>query len=221
MTRAADLLFEESVHIYRLKDGRVVPSVTQILGAVGVAADFEAIGAMRSGLADQIEERRNLGAAVHQDAHAYDDDDLDRHTVDARVEPYLQAWITFRANHGVRPLARERVVFDPVHFYCGTLDGVFLTPEGRTVLIDIKIGDPKDAAADLQTSAYEAAWRLEHHDEPIHERWAVQLLPGRSVPYNITPYTDWRDFAKFKACVTVFHEQAARRRGHERRPVAV
>ncbi len=51
---------------------------------------------------------------------------------------------------------------------------------------------------------------------PIDERWAVQLTPKLRVPYRIKNYTAMSDahahFGKFMACLTVYHEQPARRR---------
>lgn len=209
---AAALTFDPVFHEYRLPDGRLVPSVTQILQAVGVSADFETIAMYSPKLGDAIELKRQLGTAVHADCHAFDDDDLDWETVDPRVEPYVRAWETFRENSGLTPVTRERRVFHPTSFYCGTLDGLFLAPDRRRVLVDIKIGDPEDAGCRFQTAGYEAAYRLEHSDETIAERWAVRLTPGYEVPYRITPYRDWRDGGIFQAFVTTYQHQHARRR---------
>lgn len=211
MTSAA-LTFNPAAHEYRLPDGRLVPSVTQILSAVGVAVDFEDLGAISSHLAGQIEIKRHLGTAVHADCHAFDDDDLDWSTVHPLVAPYVQAWATFRRNSGLLPVARERRVFHAGCFYCGTLDGVFVAPNGARVLVDIKTGDPEDGGCRYQTAAYQSAYALEHPDEPIAERWAVRLTPDLSVPYRVTPYADWRDFLTFQAFVTTFQHQAARRK---------
>lgn len=210
---AADIQFDSAGHIYTLPDGRVVPSVTEILGAVGVATNFEELGAMSAKAASDIDHKRALGSALHLDAHAFDDNDLDWNTVHPDVLPYLEAWVTVRQNKGLIPLTRERRVFHPVHFYSGTLDGIFITPAGRRILVDIKTGDPEDGGCRFQTAAYDAAYRFEHPDEQIHERWAVQLVPGLAVPYRITPYTAWRDFAAFQAFCTTYHHQAARRMG--------
>ncbi len=210
--RAADIRFEADIHRYTLPDGTPVPSVTDILSAVGVSMDFEAIGAMSSKLSDDIAIKRQIGTAVHLDAHAFDDDDLDFETIDPRVEPYVRAWATFRENSRLRPMTRERRVFHPGHFYCGTLDGIFTTPQGVRVLVDIKTGDPGDSGCQFQTAAYQAAYALEHPDEPIVERWAVRLTPALSVPYRVTKYDDWRDFGTFQAFVTTFHHQSLRRR---------
>lgn len=214
---AAALTFDAARHEYRLPDARLVPSVTQILHAVGVATDFEAIAARSDRLAAAIEYRRALGTAVHADAHAFDDNDLDWEGVHEDVKPYIEAWGIFRENTGLIPTARERRVFHPGCFYCGTLDGIFEKPgAARRVLVDIKLGDPEDAGAQFQTAAYEAAYLVDHPDDLVAERWAVRLLPERLVPYDITNYSAradaWRDFQKFQAFVTTYGEQASRRR---------
>lgn len=211
----AALDFRADVHEYRL-GGVLVPSVTQVLRATGVSVDFEGLRETSDRLRDAIDLKRDLGVACHADAHAYDDDDLDWSTVDPRVEPYLRAWAVFRANTSLAPCARERRLYHPVHRYAGTLDGIFRLPSGRQVLVDMKLGDPESAASHLQTAAYEAAYLVEHPDAEIHERWAVQLCPERQVPYRVTNYTDrpeaWQDLHTFLCCLTVYHEQPARRR---------
>ena len=208
---ATDLTFDPVAHEYRLPDGRPVPSVTQILSAVGVSLDFEALAQMSARTAAAVDLKRDLGHALHADAHAFDDDDLEWATVDERVRPYLEAWVAFRANTQITPTARERRVFHPVFRYAGTLDGIFLTPNGRRVLVDIKTGDPDDSGCRWQTAAYQYAFAIEHPREHIDERWGVRLMPGRSVPYDIAIYRDWRDWLAFQAFVTTFHYQAARR----------
>lgn len=204
------LVFYPETHEYFTQPGRdggrPVPSVTTILRAVGVSADFEHVAAAT------LEFSRQLGSAVHVDCHAFDDDDLELATVDLRVLPYLQAWTQFREATGLVPIARERRVYHPVYDYCGTLDGIFTGPGGQQVLIDVKTGDPEDAGAQFQTAAYQAAYVAEHPDARIDERWSVQLVPGRAVPYRITPYTDFRDFKKFQAFLVTYHEQPQRRR---------
>lgn len=206
------LTFEPAGHIYRhAGTGRRVPSVTQILTATRISQDFEALADIIG--ADTIEEKRAIGSAVHADAHSFDDDDLEWDTVDVRVRPYLEAWAAFRANHPqLVPMTRERMVYHPGLFYCGTLDGVFLDmARQRRVLIDIKCGDPASAGGQFQTAAYALAWSAEYPDEPVHDRQCVQLTPGRRVPYRVHPYPEWRDEQKWRAFVTTYHEQFERR----------
>lgn len=199
------LTFEPVSHTYRRPDGRLVPSVTTILSAVGIGQDYEAIRSYSAEHGDAVERKREIGSALHADAHAFDDDDLDFDTVHPDVRPYLDAWATFRANAGVVPIARERVVYHAALGYCGTLDGLFRTPDGRTVLIDIKTGDPDDSGCRYQTAGYQMAYQVDHSDVVVHERWGVQLTPDRQIPYRVHPYTDWRDHDTWRAIVTTFY----------------
>lgn len=205
---AADLIFNAERHEYSVADGRIVPGVTGILRATGVSVDFEALPNRGA-----IERRRDIGSALHADSHALDDGDLDWTTVHPDVLPYLEAWATCREHKRLAPLSRERMVFDPVMFYAGTLDGIFLVEAtGKRVLIDLCIGDAAAAAKRYQTAAYQRAYELDHPDVVIDERWAVELRPGQRVPYHIQPYTDWSDFQTWPAIVTTFHARCTPRR---------
>lgn len=209
----ADLQFDKLAHAYRLPTGEPVPSVTQILSAVGVSRDFEELGGRSAATAAAIDRKRELGHALHADAHAFDDDDLILESVDTAVRPYLDAWIEFRRNTGVRPLVRERRVFHAVWRYAGTLDGVFVTPQGASVLVDIKTGDPTDSGCQWQTAAYAEAFQREFPTMRIALRWGVQLVPGLTVPYRVHPYSDWRDVLDFQAFTTTYYRQFSRRKG--------
>lgn len=217
---AADLRFDAASHTSTLPDGRDVPHVTTVLSAVGVCTNFESIASRSRRAADAVEHGRALGAAVHIDCHAYDDGTLEWTHVHPEVLPYVEAWAELRERKRMRPILRERQVFHPDYFYTGILDGVFLVePDGTHVLVDIKTGDPDDAAAHLQTAAYEGACRVSFPGIQINDRWAIQLQPNRAVPYRIANYTDYvrrpdayQDYAKWLACLTTFNEQPAQRR---------
>jgi hypothetical protein len=210
---AALLTFTAEGHEYRRADGVLVPSVTEILRATGVSTDFDALMAMSATKREQIERARALGTAVHADTHALDDDDLDLTQVHQEVLPYVQAWATFRQNKGLFPTTRERIVYSPSLGVCGTLDGIFSRHEDaeRRILIDIKTGDLESAGTQFQTAAYELLWMAEHPDLPIAERWGVRLAPELTVPYRVEKYDDWTDGAKFRAFVTTYFCQSARR----------
>lgn len=217
MFTAADLRYDAEAHRTWRADGVEVPHVTAVLSAVGVCADFDDLVASGGPRGRAIEHARLRGTAVHMDCHAYDDNDLDWATADPRIVPYVEAWAQVRETYRLVPISRERQVYHPTFVYTGILDGVFRiapTPE-RRVLIDLKTGNPDDAAAHLQTAAYAEAWRAMHGDDEALERWAVWLRPGRTVPYTIVNYSTRpeaaADFGKFLACLTVYHEQASRR----------
>lgn len=217
MLTVADLAYDPVDRVTLAPDGRSVPHVTTILSAVGVSTDFEALADRSPRNRDILTLARARGTAVHADCHAYDDDDLDWATVDPRVAGYVAAWVDCRTALGLSPIShgRERQVFDPANWYTGILDGVFMCGRKR-ILVDLKTGDPEDAACHLQTAAYEHAWLVDHPDEPIDERWAIELLPGRRVPYRVVNYTArplaYQDIGKFLACLCTFSEQPGRRR---------
>lgn len=214
-----DLRFDAGPHHYFLPTGERVPGVTEILRATGTSIDFEGISTISDLSEAAVRYRRHLGTAVHADCHAFDDGQLAWDRVHPAAAPYVKAWEVFRENSRLEPLERERVVFHAAEYYCGALDGIFRQRETRgRVLIDIKLGDPFDAAAHLQTAAYLAAHEAEHgrqQDDPI-ERWAVQLFPDRRIPYDVTPYTDWRDASRWLAVVATFYEQPDQRRHRSR-----
>lgn len=218
---AADLIYDEVTHTTRTPDGIDVPHTTKILRAVGVSRDFDDLGDRVRRVRENLPNASARGTAVHADCHAFDDDDLPLDyfaSGDGRIVPFVKAWERVREAKRLKPLvhARERLVYHPVYSYAGILDGIFECCDVGLVLVDLKTGDPEDAAAHLQTAAYAEAWLSEHKKEKIAERWAVWLRPERVVPYTIINYSsrpDARlDFGKFAACVTVYYEQAERRR---------
>jgi hypothetical protein len=213
-----DIRYDAERHESWTPDGKPVPHVTGILSAVGVAADFEALGETSPRVAAAIVAAGARGSAAHADCHAYDDNDLDWATVDPRVRPYVEAWAEFREVSNLRPIigGRERRVYHPDLHYTGILDGIFTAGcMDANVLVDIKTADPESAAAHLQTMAYAMAWEAEHPDQPIGKRIAVWLRPGRVVSYTVIDYTarpdHWLDRARWEACLTVYREQHGRR----------
>ena len=209
---SADLAFAPVEHQYFLPHRRRVPSVTEILRSVGVSVDFNVIARISADLGEAIELKRDLGHALHADAHAFDDDDLLWETVDPQVEPYLRAWATFRDNSGLVPVTRERMVYHGDLGYCGTFDGIFRRANGALVLVDIKTGNPADSGCQYQTAGYQLAHEAEHpNGERVSERWGVQLTPGNRIPYRVFPYSDWNDFNAWRAFVTTYFCQASRR----------
>lgn len=211
----ADVRYDAMSHRSWLPDGTEIPHVTAVLSAVGVAVDFDVLMARNPRLAATVELAGVRGIAVHADCHAYDDDDLEWATVDARVRPYLEAWALCRVEKELEPLTRERRVFHPEYLYAGILDGIVRVAQQRNVLIDLKTGDPENSGARYQTAAYEAAYLALHPDSRIDERWAVWLRPGRVPPYSITNYSasleSWQDVQHFLAFLDTYRHQAERR----------
>lgn len=203
---AAILAFDAAEHVYTVAGNRI-PSVTEILKWTRVSTDFDALPNREA-----IERARDRGTALHADAHALDDGDLDWSTVHDEVKPFLKAWEQFKTDKNATPISRERRVYDRALNVAGTLDGIFtvyLSPV--PVLIDIKTGDAESAAARYQTAAYLLAYASECPDALMYRRWSVELTPERRVPYRVTEYTDFRDFDVWRAIVATYYASSARR----------
>lgn len=151
------LTFDEETHTYRL-DGRVIPSVTQILKSAGVIDD-----------SFYNEEGRVRGTAVHLATQYLDEGDLEWESLDPEIIPYVKAYQKFKEESGFIPELIEKKVFKradssraSVIDYAGTLDraGKFspdFMPQSRQdffssdyCLIDLKTGAaPQWAGAQL------------------------------------------------------------------------
>jgi hypothetical protein len=215
---AADVRFDRETHTSTLPDGSSVPHVTAILEAVGLKTDFTRIASFNQRTSDAVELSTHRGEAVHADCHALDDGELAWDLVDPRILPYVNAWERCKADLNLSPIlhARERFLFHPVHQFCGIMDGLFRRADAKTILGDLKTGDPEAAAAHVQTAAYELALSATHPELIVDERWSIWLTPRLTVPYRILNYSArpdaWLDRGKFLACLTVYREQAGRRR---------
>jgi hypothetical protein len=135
--------FDEATHTYAVA-GRVLPSVTQILKAVGIIDD--------SYYAPGSDER---GTAIHLACQLDDEGDLDESTLDPAIRPYLNAWREFRATLDNHDLMRiEQRLADPVLGFAGTIDRIVPFNAIRAEIIDIKSGAPEPWHA-IQLAAYQ------------------------------------------------------------------
>lgn len=191
------LTFDADTHTYTL-DGRVLPSVTEILGNVFYNPDAEWF----------TEEARLRGQYVHAAIALDNDGELDRHALDPRLVPYVAAWLTFKSDTDFRPLAWEQMVYDEARGYAGTFDVIGQlgdNPLFPPVLIDYKTGAPPEITA-LQTAAYA---RVAKGDRwPTLRRAGLWLRPDGS--YRLTPHSDRADERMFLSALEVFQWKTAR-----------
>lgn len=220
MPLAYDLPLSPSVGAYvdasrahRL-DGIPIPSVTQVLKAAGLSSDFSMVPI------DILERKRQIGQAVHAATHYFDDGDLDEATIAPEVVPYLDAWKRLRDDRALEPELLETVVCSRLFHFIGRFDRLcrILRGPARRILLDLKIGDPDAAAADLQTAGYEVALREEHPElgSAAIERWSVQLCPDgryRLRQYPLSGRSFRQDRSEFLAAVTVINARTARNGG--------
>lgn len=136
------LTFDEATHTYRV-DGRVVDSVTQVLGKVfsDVYANIPESVLLR---------KAQLGVAVHKAIELWLKNQLDPSELHPEVEPYVESWVAWWAEQDFDRFASEQKFFHQAGDYCGTID--FEVP-GVTV-IDWKITTNKMPTHGLQVTGY-------------------------------------------------------------------
>lgn len=191
------LQFDAATHTYRLC-GMVVPSVTRILAPL---VDLSGIRP------EVLEAKRDLGSRVHYACQLSDEDDLDEDSVEADVEPYLNAWRRFLRESGAKVLANEQQVGEPMLLYAGTLDNV-LELNGAKWVVDKKTSFATPISAGPQTAAYLRALG----DTSITRRAAIRLRPDGT--YRFDPLNGADDWSTFVACLTLHRFKEAHRNDH-------
>lgn len=183
-----NLEFDEATHTYTL-DGKVIPSVTQILS---IANDFSFVNK------DVLERASKFGTAVHKATELYDDGILKEHALDTALVPYLNGWKKFLSDTKFEILESETRVYSK-HGYAGTFDRLGLLANKLT-LLDIKTSTTVVRSTALQLAAYKTACE-EMHQKQIQQLIAVQLTPDN---YNIKIYDDPTDFLTFRNFLSVY-----------------
>jgi hypothetical protein len=181
--------FVPEEHAY-LRSGVRIPSVTQILEAVGLV-DY-------SHIPDSVLERKaEIGTAAHAACHYYDENDLDLGTIAPEVSPYVAAWMKFRAETNFTPeLVEYRGIATVDGMEYGfTLDRVGQF-QGRRHLLDIKCTAAVEISWGPQTAAYEMA-------TGALPRMAVHLKPNGN--YSLVPLNDVKDYQVFKWSLGLIH----------------
>lgn len=182
-----NLTFDPGPHVYRL-DGKVVPSVTQILAPL---VDYSGIPP------DVLETARIRGQWVHDAVNRHCRGVLDAATLGADVRPYFEQFLRFLAESGFVPTASEVRVASPKYGYAGTVD---LVGEFQVeTLLDVKATADLPAAVGPQTAGYVQAF-AETFGRLLKKRACLHLFPDR---YRVEPLTDPVDWPTFQSCLNV------------------
>lgn len=136
------LSFDEATHTYRI-GGRVVPSVTQVIGAV-----------LPGWQASQWHLER--GSAVHLACRYLDEGRLDWSTVDDQIIGRVRAWQRFRESFPAKVVACEHSMATPAYQFAGTVDRVLEHQDSTRVIADLK--SSLTAQVRLQLAAYAILW---------------------------------------------------------------
>jgi hypothetical protein len=164
----SELLFDEELHQYTV-EGRIIPSVTQIISAVGLY-EFDFVSDETLAVAAE------RGRKVHQMIEYYEQDDLDETTIDPELKGYFTSYLSMKLSIGMpKPDRIEQRAWSEKYGYAGTLDQMF----GDSWINDHKTGLPSPVHG-LQLSAY---WLMLHPDM-------------REKPYKLTCDYLFRDGAE-------------------------
>jgi hypothetical protein len=113
-----DVAFNKEGHIYTA-DGKIIPSITQILKAEGfIDTTF------------YDEWSRDKGSMVHLAIHYDITGELDEDTIDDEIRPYMIAWRKFLSHSGFTVDKSEVPAINKLYGYAGTPDlvGCFQVP---------------------------------------------------------------------------------------------
>lgn len=180
------LEFQKEGHIYKY-DGRIVPSVTQVLEPL---VDYSMVPSWRLDLAAE------RGTYVHKLIELYEFETLDEY--DQELKPYLDAWIQFLADTGFVSDLIEYRVYHPQYKYAGQIDRIGHIRK-KMILIDVKTTAIVMPSVGPQVAAYREAWASEAYQ--IDERWVVQLKPDGT--YRRETLRGSGDFSTFLACLNI------------------
>lgn len=179
------LEFDAALHEYH-KDGRKLPSVTQVL---------EPYYGLEFVDWDKLKAAQEFGTHVHEACHLLNIGELNRMSLSSSVKAYVHGWERFLDESGLVVIESESRVCHDKMGYAGTLDVIGAFPEKTNqVLIDIKTGASAPKTVGPQTAAYNEA-----RGKRI-PRYCCLLMPHA---YNLIPLTDVRDFDIFKAALTL------------------
>ena len=84
-----------------------------------------------------LNDAADLGTAIHEFVESDSNGDFLPDLVNTPQMEMAQAWLEFKAQHEIVPLATELTVFNRDEGYCGTLDGIWVI-DGVPTLLDVK-----------------------------------------------------------------------------------
>jgi hypothetical protein len=171
---SVEFTFDADRHLY-LVQGRPVPSVTQVLHAAGLGADYSLVPT------EVLERKHMIGSFVHQATQYLDEGSLDLASVDPELEPYLAAYQRFLRESGFQPqLIEHRVVGSIGGMLCGgTVDRVGAM-NGQLWIIDLKCVDRLYPGFAVQTAGYELLLPKPIVPPFKYTRAVLQLRPNGS-----------------------------------------
>lgn len=177
--------FDEKKHQYKV-DGKVVPSVTEILEhitAVGYGKVNPAI----------LEEAKERGTAVHELTEAIDLG-FPPEYIDPAVEGYAVAYLKFLDDYDVEWDYIEHRFYEPKMGFCGTIDRVGKI-DGKDCVLDIKTTSSPSVDQKIAVCCQTAAYDFGLGNEDGFDRYALYLHSDGTYDFmNCSDYEDGKGF---------------------------
>ncbi len=182
-----DFQFDEATHEYRV-DGRIIPSVTQILQGCGIS-NYNGIDR------DIVDHKAAIGKAVHLACEFYDKGILE--SVPDLYTGYVEAY-----KRAVSDLSCKWDYIE--HRRVATVDGMQFGMQldrlgmiyGSTSLVEIKATATEEASWAVQLAGYHLG--MEAYSM---RRYALWLKPDGK--YRLLEYKDKRDFKVFRQALSL------------------
>jgi len=197
---APTLTLDEATHVYRL-DGHAIPSVTQVLTALGfIDLEYSTADALLR------------GQRVHVATAYLDEGDLDRRTIEPEaldgmdIRGYVRAWERCVAETGCSIRLIEHRAYHPTYLYAGTIDRL-VEWRGHHWIWDLKTvgraGMPGPRWARFQTGGYSLLPRFQAATagRPL-KRASILLYPDGA--WRPEFHDDFYDGQKFLAMLTTY-----------------
>lgn len=153
-----EFAFDRASHTYRI-NGAIVPSVTQVIGAV--MPGWQA-----------AEWYLQRGLALHHGCHLADKGVLDWHSVSPEIHGRIRAWLRFRDEYRAECVMAEMPMSHPIYRYAGAPDRGFESDERLTVC-DLK--STIEPQVRLQLGGYSLLWTANNGGRKVWQAVAVEL----------------------------------------------
>lgn len=171
-----ELQFDEAAHRYTV-GGKIIPSVTQIISAVGLY-EFDYVSNETLAVAAE------RGRCVHTYIEWHEQGVLDESSIDPELRGYFEAYLAAKAAGALpneTPSAIEQRIYCAKYQYAGTLDQMY----GGDWVNDIKTGSPSPVHG-LQVSAYWLA--LHDGDLRVKPKRLTASYLTRDGGYSVVEY---------------------------------
>ena len=206
--------FEHASHEYYADDRRL-PSVTEIMRAVGFAGEYRFLD----------RKYRDRGHAVHLACQLVDLKIYDRSRTHPEIVPYVDQYEGFVKLTGFKGRVWELALADPKAGFAGTLD-VIGEAHGELWLVDIKSGQlPKSVG--VQVAAYDSLvsggghiinmnldpekreWFMEARRQKTRLKRKSLQLENKPGPGTIRSWDESKWSAWWNASLTCYHGRAS------------